>query len=327
MQRMLLILGIIAASHGAGHADEHAAQVRLLYHQDSSAAACPNEDTVRRGVAARLGRDPFEPHAPRVVVVRLGASSREYKASIMVHDETGAVVGQRSLQSKQGDCAELAASMQLSIAIAIDPLHNMPKPLQAQPAQAPVQTQPAHAVQQGPWPPPPPPPPPLQEKPPSGRLLGGGLFMSTSREPNSTLGFTAHLQDRGSLIAWGLEARYDIPGSTLAQMGQVETSRLAASALLCVQGPIADACGMASAGRLHAQGSRYQLSSSTSTPYFAAGARFSRHVPLASGFALQVGIDILARLTQTTLLVDNDEVWQSAPYEIALGVRGLWELP
>jgi len=326
MQRMLLILGIIAASHGAGHADEQAAQVRLLYHQDSSAAACPNEDTVRRGVAARLGRDPFEPHARRVVVVRLNASSREYKASIMVHDETGAVVGQRSLQSKQGDCAELAASMQLSIAIAIDPLHNMPKPLQEQPAQAAVQAQPSHAVQQGPWPPPPP-PPPLQEKPASGRFLGGGLFMSTSREPKSTLGFTAHLQDRGSLIVWGLEARYDMPDSTIAQMGQVETSRLAASGLLCVQGPIVDACAMASAGRLHAQGSQYQLSSSASTPYLAAGARLSRHLPVASDFALQVGIDILARLTQTTLLVDNDEVWQSAPYEIALGVRGLWELP
>jgi hypothetical protein len=302
---------------------------RLSYERDASAQSCPDEESMRQGVAARLGREPFKPQAERLLTIRLRATHPGFGVAIAVHDAEGTVVGKRELQTKKNDCGELASAMQLAIAIAIDPLHQMPAPAPqptaiAEPSPPPVeQPQPRAPSAQihGP-----PLPPPALPQPTTRDHVGVGLRVGASSEPSPTMGLTVHYRRRTGSLSWGLEGRYDSTNETEAKSGQIETSLWAASALLCLHRGALEACALASAGNLQGRGVGFNEARSFSNPYGAAGARLARAFPVQGNFAIIVGGEALARVNSTTLYIDTDEVWTSSPLEIALGAQAVWAL-
>lgn len=299
---------------------------RFTYLRTDSASSCPDEETMRRGVAARLGREPFDTKADRALTVRLEAAESGYRADISVQDAEGNEVGKRSLSTDREDCAELASAMQLAIAIAIDPMHSMPKPAPQPAAEPPALVAPALA--QAPslhlGPPLPPPPPGTKEQ--ASRHLGAGLLLAASTEPNPSIGLTLHYAHRSEHSAWAIEGRIDNPSEVSAMTGQVQTSLWAGSFLMCLRPQAFDLCGVASLGRIWGRGSGYEESASFQTLYAAGGVRLARLFSVQGNFGIQVSTDLLGRLNTTTLLVDNEEVWSSSRMEFGIGARALWRL-
>ncbi len=286
---------------------------------------------MRQGVAARLGREPFEPQAKRLLTIRLRATRPGYGVEISVYDSEGTEVGRRELQTKKNDCAELASAMQLAIAIAIDPLHTMPAPAfqptaTVEPSPPPVVHSPpapstASTQIQGP-----PLPPPAPEQSGERHYIGAGLRLAASSEPDPSMGLTIHYRRRMGTLSWGLEGRYDTANETDAKSGRIETSIWAASALLCLNRSALEACALASAGNLRGRGIGYSDARSFSNPYGAVGGRLAHAFPVQGNFAVELGAEALARLNTTTLYIDTDEVWTSSPLELALGARAVWAL-
>ena len=78
----IVIAGIVIAGMGLAHLAsqplyaEPLATVSLQYHRDASAASCPDEPALRKGVAARLGREAFRALLPEAARKYLGAGLR-----------------------------------------------------------------------------------------------------------------------------------------------------------------------------------------------------------------------------------------------------------
>ena len=89
-------------------------QVRLSYALGAGALQCPPEAALRRGVAARLGRDPFRSDAAQLVAVRVEATRAGLTATVEVRDAAGGLVGKRTVEASRWDCAELAAAVELA---------------------------------------------------------------------------------------------------------------------------------------------------------------------------------------------------------------------
>lgn len=328
MRRMILTASGVFL--GVGFASPLAAQplptAALRYERDASAMSCPDREVLTRGVAARLGRDAFRMDSDRSLVVRIAASGSGFRADVKVYDDSGAETGSRQLSTEASDCAELLSALELAIAIAIDPLYNMPKPPSEALPPAPtfVSPEPAFVTPAPSGPPPAPPPAPVG---PVAASLGAGLHVAGSAEPDSTLGVTAHYQERREVLAWAVEGRLDLPSEVPSVAGGTIMTQLAsASGLLCMGSSSLDVCGLLSLGILRSEGHSYVDSRSVTTPYGAVGGRLAYRIPLQDFFALEVGADLLARLQRTTLVVDDKVAWESAPYEFSFGLRGSWRI-
>lgn len=96
-------------------------RIRFNYRQQAAQADCPNEERLRDGVSARLGRNPFDSSASKTVSAEVEPDVRGLVAVILVADGDGSVIGERAIRSEFNDCSELAAAMEFAIAVAIDP--------------------------------------------------------------------------------------------------------------------------------------------------------------------------------------------------------------
>jgi hypothetical protein len=95
---------------------------RLALARGVGAEKCPDESFFRKAVVARLGYDPFFPWARKAVIVEVSGQGAWLRARAQILDEGGVVLGERSLQSRSGDCAELMTAMGLTVSIALDDL-------------------------------------------------------------------------------------------------------------------------------------------------------------------------------------------------------------
>src|SRR5205814_5483733 len=95
---------------------------RLLYSRGVGAERCPDEATMRKAVAQRLGYDPFFPTAEKTIVSRIVRDRDELRGTVELVDNHGMVRGLRDFKVGADDCAELVAAMSLAISIAIDPM-------------------------------------------------------------------------------------------------------------------------------------------------------------------------------------------------------------
>src|SRR5271170_1386767 len=99
---------------------------RLVYSRAVGADSCPNEDALRRAVAARVGYDPFFAWANKTIVATMAADRPGgFTARVGLVDEGGTEHGTRDLHT-DGDCSDLLGASALAIAIAIDPRSLMP---------------------------------------------------------------------------------------------------------------------------------------------------------------------------------------------------------
>jgi hypothetical protein len=99
---------------------------KLSYVRKGAATICPDEPLMRQLVAARLGYDPFRDQSQRAIAVTITRDPKGFRAVLELRDDTGKVVGTRTLSSTSSDCNELASAIALALTIAIDPLGEAP---------------------------------------------------------------------------------------------------------------------------------------------------------------------------------------------------------
>ena len=93
---------------------------RLVYVRGAGASECPNEDAVRRSVAARLGYDPFFLSAPTTIFVEVSRDGERFDAVVKLVDSQGVERGARHLESNGRDCANLVGTLALTISLVVD---------------------------------------------------------------------------------------------------------------------------------------------------------------------------------------------------------------
>ncbi len=321
LARAVLVCGLCAPaiSHAEG---TPATKVRWSYERAAGTEQCPDEAKMRDDVAARLGYDPFDDSplsAARKVSAHIRRDGATLRATIEVIDASGAVTGSRELSSTKSDCSELASAVALTISMVIDPVGKAPTTASSPsssaaptppPAAPPVVTA-APIVPPGDVPSQPSPPSAKEERPFRARVSFGaqgnvGLMPGVGYGASAAVGLawsSASIVLEGSMIA---------PTTRSFGRNDATTSLLLASAVPCLHRGVLRVCGVATAGSLRGSGGRPEPMTA-SVLFLGAGLRAGAELPLGSGFAVYGQAEALAPLVHTTLRLEGEEVWSTAP--------------
>lgn len=331
-------VGLAAAGvllHAAlGFAQERAEapkEARLLF---EAPKACPDEGTLARDVASRLGYEPFRASAATGIAVTITAKGAAFAGRIEVIDAAGKVQGRRDLPTER-DCAELVHAAAFAVAIVIDPLRAQqgPAPLPSAPPSA--SSAPVAIAPPAPTPSQPPGPTPSQPTPaptaptdPVHLHAAAGMTFSALRVPSLGLGARIEVglrQRRWSLSLEGQstfplgdeqgEARASFP---VGEAGAVSASLVSALAVPCLHAGILGACALLELGALQGTGRGVDVPKRDTTVLFALGARVMAEVFLVPWLFLRPAVDLLAPITRTTLRIGERPVWTTPP----LGLTG-----
>jgi hypothetical protein len=301
-----LSIGLLALMPRTASASPSA---RLVYSRSIDADSCPDEDALRRAVAARIGYDPFFPWAKHTVVANLTRRGRAFVASVELVDEQGVSHGAHDLETDNA-CGELLDAVALAIAIAIDPRLLLPvTPNPATPKEpAPAPSAPA---------PPAPPAPAASPRGPNEKatlpaqvprrvILEGtvGVAASAGVAPSIAIGLGLGGALRWRYASLGLEGRIDAPAGEGVQSRGSVSSWLALLAILPCghRGPVF-ACGVLQGGSMHASGAGLSVNQSESQGWWAAGGRIGVLVPFWDNLRLRLHSDVVANLEPTTFAV------------------------
>lgn len=311
-----LVLAILAAAPLVWAKERPSA--RLTYAKKPNAAVCPDEPGFRALIAARLGYDPFRDDADRTVTVTFSREGGSYRAKLELKD--GNAVGTRMLSA--GDCAELASSTALAVAIAIDPLGgSAPEPSVSAPASAsasatasapPVITVVPTVAPSASTPPPP-------DTYPTVSL---GTFVAFGAGPQLTGGLTAGVGVRTPSFSVGVEGRVDAETSKVGpEGGTVSASILSGALVPCLHHELLMGCALIAYGAMRGTGSAVTEARSDQTPWGAVGLRLGIEAALFGPVALRAHVDALAALTRTTLRVQGVDAWRSPPFQLLGGLE------
>ena len=305
--------------------------VHLDYDRQAGAAACPDDATIRAGVRSRLGYDPFSDQANDRMRVTLRESGHVLEARIELTDAQGNLRAERRLISHSRDCAELASSVELAMAIAIDPLVTAPAPTEEKPLpdgaptkemrQVPDRGTSAEATTT----------PAATGSSPSRPLLKrveAGIIGAFGWLPAANLGLRASVGLQGELLSLNIEARADLPASKSLRVGEASAWLLAGSLVPCVHARAASACALATLGAMHvAGGGGLENPRHATLPYLALGVRAAALLPLTPAVSLAVHGDLTTPVTETRLTVGSEVVWSSPTVAIALGLGVAYRFP
>ena len=320
-----MVVAVVASAAPAGAAQPE--RVKLNYQRGEGAAACPDASAIVAGVGARLGYEPFEDAAAKRINVSVQVADHALSARIEMIDANGKIIAERVLTSRRSDCTELAATMQLAIAIAIDPFHatatgpasppaTEQKPPPAPPVEAPPRVVTSTTIIVSP-------PPRDAPKPaPMTAAVSAAAVGGVGTAPSMTLGALARVTVRRSALSLSLEGRVDLPTSEPQPVGSITTSLLVASVAPCGHVRLFSACGLVTGGVFRAAGHGLVDARNVVAPYFALGARIAAELPIHARLAFVANIDVVAPLTQTDLLVGGEPVW-TTPSISALAALGL----
>jgi hypothetical protein len=312
MRRLHAALAGVALALGAPRAPA-TPTARLVYSRAPGAESCPDEDTLRRAVASRVGYDPFFAWADKTIVASMApAKPAGFSASVALVDSHGTERGTRALRTSDG-CDDLVGATALAIAIAIDPSILLPSPTAAAPpppAEPPPPPAPASAV--------PEPRPPRQVAPPADSPSPARLSFEASAGGVATLGVAPlpvagaalGVAVRARRLSVAIEGRIDAPSSTPATGGGRVSSWMAVAALVpCGHAGPLFACGLGQAGLMQASSEGVTEPRSTSLGWLAAGGRFGVEVPLEPLTMLRVRSDLVVDLAPPTFELNGVTAW------------------
>jgi hypothetical protein len=132
----LIAFGVLCAAWtGQAWGAETDAFVRLVWIRGLNAEACPGQLEVERQVRWRLGRDPFVLDAKRLIEAKVSLTGEIWHAEINVRDNTSAMLGQRTLDVRADNCAQVVDTVGLAVALAIDPNASVESKVPPVPAQ------------------------------------------------------------------------------------------------------------------------------------------------------------------------------------------------
>ena len=300
---------------------------RLSYVRGPGAESCPDEESMRRAVATRLGYDPFRVSAPITLSVAIRRTKDAYAGEVKLVDEGGLERGARTFESRASECTEIAETMALSMSIAVDPQSALapPKPADPPPKDPVVVEEPTPAPLPEPRPLPPPVPLPKPEKPPESRRepwvgLALGAHGAAGIGPSPAFGLAGSGELRLPGASLGLGARVDFPSSsTTSEGGRANVLFAGGEAVPCFRVSIAFGCGVLLLGGVRAESFDVTTPRSSATFFAAAGARAGADVPLGRDFALRLAVDLLGHFTPYGLAVNGRSVFTSSSFSGRLG--------
>jgi hypothetical protein len=304
----------------------------LEYDRPAELSGCPDEETFRRAVTDRLGRDPFVRGASRKIRVLLTQTGATLTALVRV-EEAGRARGERRIETRSG-CGELASGAALAVSIAIDPLVALGLPAQPEPAHPEPAPKPAPKPASKPASERSKPPAEGAERPPqpapssgaegtiSRAFMRGGVRAWAGVVPEISAGPSVGVGYQHGLGSLALDGIAVLPRTESV----ADTRRAVAVALLAAQlspcAHLADlrACALFTSGAMFARGEGVD-DPRTGTSYFASVGLGLGYSFFTGRFALTPIIEASARLTTTQLTLDNDLVWSTPRVFGSLGLE------
>jgi hypothetical protein len=292
-----------------------APKARLVLARDPGAESCPGSSLLRERVSARLGYDPFADDAKKEVAITFSRTGG-FRAVIALF-EGGKLVGSRELVTRGRDCGQLARSVELALALAIDPLLFAAAPVEAEPGvtvneRAGTKVGASTSA--------------IASESVSTKLdlpalrvrLGAGVLAALGGAPGVNAGFTLQLGLRGLRWSLGFEGRADLPSSQAAYGGTVSTALYTVSVIPCFHVNIFGLCAILALGGQVSRSEGFPIEREASTFYGAGGLRASLAFLLKRKLELQVNVDTLAAFTRATLFADMDIAYRNTPISGAL---------
>jgi hypothetical protein len=318
--------------------------ITLTYETAKSATTCPDENTFRGLVAARLGRDPFVSAGVRKLVVEFERLGNQVVGRLDLSGDSDAKAVKRSLRTNAEECFELATSMALVVAVAIDPsaltgstpAGTTPKP--AEPSAPPPKTpEPEARATATPAPETPRPPEPPESS--GGKLrfeLGGlvavGVVPATAAGARAGAGLdfgTWSVHVGGTFVS---ARSRDNPGGT----GRVSAFALAGSVAPCVDPVDADSvglelCAVGAVGALRSTARGVTRAAPTSTLLASLGPRIATIVMFSEILGVGVAAEAPIALSRARLYIEDggvrNEVWAQPPVGFVLGASLVASIP
>lgn len=296
---------------------EASPSARLVYGRTPEADECPDEAKLRQAVGARIGYDPFFPHAARTVVVTISRKDKRLTARIELVDDAAHTGGARELSTTEPGCEELFESTALAVAIAIDPRSLIapaasPTPVDPRPEPVSPEPLPTTAAEASVSPRPigvlPPPTKPLRIR------VGVDVRGAAGLQPNVAPGVFLVVGLMGRRAAVTIEGGSYLPTAAAGPVGGEAHAWLVSGALVpCLRFEPLKLCEVLKAGRFEASGSGVTDARTEAVVFLAAGARVGVELVAASPVRIHLDGELLGNLARTTLRVGEAEVWKASP--------------
>lgn len=335
--RRVILLSAMATSMTAYASEEPTERARIVLQYEPSGTAvkaCPNEETFRGLVAARLGYEPFVNESALALLVELRQQGGVVEGRLEL-SERGTPRGERAMSSALEDCYELAASLALAAAVAVDPEGVRAQTTAPEPKTAPPSEQPPLPAEQ-----PPPAASPSTTSPRGktalGVLLDAGALFSLGLQPGPAPGVRlgGGLAGVGGGWSVGLEVAAFLPSAREREYGTVSSHAVYGSLLPCLHPGSArftvDVCAALSVGVLFSDAEGVMRSQPVADRYTTVGARvgFTFMISDSVGFTLDAEAPIA--LPRVHLLVDDAgasrEAWATSRIGFIGGARVVLKL-
>lgn len=327
----------ILATYGEVAAAEPA-RVSLTYLRRGAAAAeCPDEATFRTLVIARLGYDPFDKAAPLVLRVDLRPQGTEIAGSFVLSGKAGEKRAERTL--RDADCFEIASSLALATAIAVDPdavrIGATPPPKESEPP-----------------PPKPTPPPADRTKPrmpppddrassmwsptPPGARLTAAFVMPVGLTPAPRGGVRAGLGIEGGIWSLVAEGVFFFPSSKTESFGTVSSFVAHGSLVPCAHLPLhsivfLDLCTVGSVGAMFSDAEEVSRSDPQTHVFATVGPRAGVTVMPISEVGIAATFDMPVNLARAHLVIEDRgeprEVWAASRIGFVGGLGLVFHFP
>lgn len=323
--RVAFLLLVLSTENTIAHADSVGMTVELtsyiLSPEISPDNSCPSSQAFQSEVTSLLGRNPFSSDNP---VMRIEVNIKRTKSR---YSGTLGSTGSNSSRSFEAStCSELASTIALAIAIAIDPFFVPPAsgPPENSDKLPPEETllppeessdTPAFTV---------------EKLTPTPSIPSSKLHWRASLQPSLSIGFTPEVSGVTALgtsihighssielsIAATARGQEDFP------MGALDAQVFYASLLPCWNPAAFSVCGSMSIGVLRTRGLA-PLTNRTRTlrVHSSLGIRSLVSLLDFDGFQMRWFIDGQARITQTTLTVENDQAWTTPALFLMSGLE------
>jgi hypothetical protein len=324
LRASFLLAVSLAGQRVAWSAPPERRPVHLSYTRESGGEQCPDESALRDSVLARLGYDPFDNRAPRILRVAVGRSGDSLIAKIELYDEAGLSQGERDMKGSGPDCTELAKALAIAVSLGIDPLSAMA----ASPTKAGVESAEAPPAKQGP--PEPAAPQPAPTVPPQEAAardtsirtrFSAGAIVSFGVSPfPAAFGATLDAGLRRGFLSLDLEGAGSWAPTETIERVSVNSSLATLSLVPCVHLGIGVGCAIGGVGSLNAT-----AFVSDRSVFADLGIRLGAEVPIGKVFYVQFHADGLGILRSEIVLDGMNKLWSTTPplaasLGLALGV-------
>jgi hypothetical protein len=312
---------VLCCATTAEAGEERLESATLSYVVSGAALRCPDEESFRRKVAARLGYQPFSTGGLHRVSVRLSATSTGLRGHAEVTRVGQSESGVRDLDGAVDECEPVTAALAVAVAIALDPVRSAqaseppidPHAQDVEPAPAPltpaVVAAPAPAAL---------PAADAVEPPAASRITlfgAAGAVAGVGLTPGASAGGTIGVGLRRRALSVELSGRAEAtPGPTRVDAGdRLEANAFSALLATCAHLRRASACGLGRIGVMQGMALDVKDPMLRTSTFGTLGARAGYEVALSTAVALRGLLSAELPLVRTSFVIDGRSVWTAPP--------------